>query len=383
MRSDLRSQLNRAVRSGLIAAGVIVLGGMPLQVTADEGSALPLPQWSPDELQMLEREGGPPGLGILLPPDTTLLPPIGESGFLHTGPKLADAPPSVFASPTGLRAQDMALFLPDSLLRANQSPSSGSSPTPATALRFVAPEVLTACYEAPGDQYLLDTQGLVPEIASEHIHRFLNFHAEDARIRAYVMVIDRDQKLPADAQLHRVASGSLAKTSSCLLVFPLGEPWRARLFLSQPVYAATTQTYLADMVSDCVKDAMLTNDAGEQLHRFAVRLSTRLFWLQKVMAQQATRQPAPLEEISPDVATAPPAAQASTSASGRGFMEIGWVVLLMVGALAAVGLGAKRLLDWHSHRDQRRIWILPEPDPLHRLGGTFSGGSGAAIAYQA
>src|SRR5687767_1254693 len=134
---DPRRRLT-GLRRGVIALTACVA----FTAQGDVSSSLPLPQWSPDELEALERQGGPPGLGILLPRDATFLQPLGEPvDFMHSGPRLADGPPNVFPEGGGLLAQDMSLFLPDSILRSYQAahPASGS-PTPTTSLRAVPPE---------------------------------------------------------------------------------------------------------------------------------------------------------------------------------------------------------------------------------------------------
>lgn len=349
----------------------------------DDESALPLPQWSEEELRAFR--DNLPSMGVPGSPSPGSVSAISDiTTLLNTpipsGPRLDHT----FAGPDSelssrLRPEDMRLFLPESILGVSTTGTATESsriPTPLSSLRDVPRELLDACVHAPPDGYLLDPKTLVPEMQGENMRRFLDFHARDARIKLHILVIASDEKLPDRANLENLASGSLRRTDACLLVYPLGEPWRARLFVSQPVHALTSTAFLSETIQACVTEAMEVSDSHDQLHRYAVHLSTRLFWLQKALA-------ADLDKVADKEKSL---AEVQSKASDRaeiGEMQLSglwWLILSLFGGVVLT-LGGRR---WHRHLKSQRakhVWILPEPETVPRLGGAFTGGSGGIIRY--
>ena len=88
----------------------------------------------------------------------------------------------------------------------------------------------------------------------QELGRFLEFHARESRIRIHVLVLPKDGQIPALAQLERVAGGGLLKSDSCLLVYPVSEPWRARLFVSKAVHDRTSADFLAETARATMPD---------------------------------------------------------------------------------------------------------------------------------
>lgn len=370
---------SRAVRSFLhrkAALGCLIAAACSLRASDD----LPLPAWSEDEIRA-QLNGNAPLLGGALLPEG-MIPEDAMPPVLLRPPSLSD-PAQTPASPPG----DVSLFLPDALLGARKNgENEPQQPTPASALRDLDGEFFEACVEAPMDTRLLDPSSLVSETQREDITRFLEFHARDAKIDAYVLVIDRDQQLAEGVDLSRVASGALVGKKACLAVYPLGEPWRVRLFMSSEVHDAVAPGYLAGLLEDCSRDAMQAADSLEQLHRFTVRLSIRLFWLEKVLpkekpvsAKPQAQKPAanPLPEILP-------AERAVTAITARRpwyqFMHPAWWI-----ALTGLLVAAPGFMMWRARRRQflrTHVWRLPEREVPPRLGGTFSGGAGVSVQFR-
>ncbi len=336
---------------------------------------LPLPAWPDDGPENRPPLGGFLLPGGLLPPtfgsDNPAFPPGGSSGLNN-------------ASVT-----DLSLFLPESLLsRLQQNTSTQAAPTPDAALIDVGSEFLAEATAAPQDAHLIDPDHLITETQAEDIGRLLESHAEDARIKAYVMVLDRNQKLPRGINLSSTASGALTRSDSCLAVFPLGEPWRARLFLSKTVHDAATASYLASLTEDCANDAMLVSDPIEQLHRFSVRLSIRLFWIEKMMADEkpgtqptaASRMLHPVDESIFDTKT--PGLLTVRQHSLLTATLHAWPIFLIIALIIAGTILGLRLRRIHLARLKTHIWILPDPPFTERLGGAFGGGGGASIQFR-
>jgi hypothetical protein len=360
---------------------VIAAAEVPQADEAGEDPMLPLPRWTEKELEAfrtsLPSSDSP---GTLLPENGGSIADINH--LLRTpvasGPRLDHLfhPPDGELSPR-LKSEDMRLFLPESILGLPTPRPAGTVrvPTPLSALKEVSPEFLAACSRSLPKEYLIDPDLLVPEMQNHDLMRFLEFHAKDARIKLYVVVIASDRKLPDAAKLEKIASGSLLQTDACLLVYPLAEPWRARLFVSTSVHKQTSAGFLSETVQSCVHEALQTSDAHDQLHRYAIHLSTRLFWLQKALgADPATKadEGMPLAEVSTEIVTA-------EVPNNRASIVIGSFATLLV--MVIIGITGRK---FHHHlrlKRQNSVWILPEPDTIPRLGGAFTGGGGGMVRY--
>ncbi len=351
------------------------------QPEADEG-ALPLPRWSEQELRTFRNNlpvtNGP---GVLLPDNGGPVTDINELILspISSGPRLDHLfdDRHIELSPR-LRSEDMRLFLPESILGlpSQNKTTSLRTPTPLSSLREVTPEFLSACGQTLPQEYLIDPDLLVPEMQNHNMMRFLEFHARDARIKLHVLILSHDSKLPEGTELGNIASGSLRQTDACLLVYPLGEPWRARLFVSKSVHDQTSTEFLSETIQACMHEALQVSDAHDQLHSYAVHLSTRLFWLQKALGADPKVEAAQvhsLAEVTPTVK-----APAKTSARVHSIVSWGSGGLLVLGMAAFAGRQFGRHLRF---RRQNRVWILPEPETVPRLGGAFTGGGGGMIRY--
>lgn len=340
---------------------------------------LPLPQWAPNEELA-------PLLGGLLPQDPQMLQagPSEAADLKNIGPRLQSGPPQVYPDPpSGLQIGDMGLFLPESLLAANGSASAPlRPPTPTIALEPLPSEVLDAANHSPQDQFLIDPLSLIPEMPRSSLERFLEFHDRDARITTFVILMDRHHKLPENVDWNRLSAGRFSSGDACLVAYPLGEPWRARVFLSRKVHEAASHRYLTEMAADCVNDALQVSEPHDQLHRFVVRLSTRLFWLEKIMPPTTASSPgtSELQEVadsSPDLSST--WVKAATLWLSTHLVHVGAGT-----ALALLGLG----ITWGIRRrraaslDPTTVYLLPEPTIEPRLGGAFSGGAGASSSFK-
>jgi len=355
--------------------------GQPVE-KAEEHS-LPLPRWSEQELKKFRESlpgGNSPGV---LPPKS------GESGSdinklintpLSSGPRLDHFFNSRDSelSPR-LQAEDMRLFLPEAILGLpTQGPASAVQlPTPLASLKDVPREFLAACAQSLPKEYLIDPDQLVPEIQNHDMLRLLGFHAQDARIKLYVLVIGHDQKLPEGADLEKFASGSLLQSDACLVVYPLGEPWRTRLFVSRSIHNQISTEFLSETIQACLKESLQTSNVHDQLRRYTIHLSTRLFWLQKALGT------APSQETGTGQALAEfaPASKAPAMLSPAGLMPPAVWSATSVLLLGLTSIAGRQWLRRIRLRRQHRIWMLAEPDTVPRLGGAFTGGGGAMIRY--
>ncbi|MBN8418760.1 MAG: hypothetical protein J0L73_07595 [Verrucomicrobia bacterium] len=349
-----------------------------------EEPGLPLPRWSEQELKRFRDSlpgGGSPG--VLPPKSGGSASDINEliNTPLSSGPRLDQffnkSEPTL---PSRLQAEDMRLFLPEAILGlpSQGEPSPVQLPTPLASLKEVSPEFLAACAQSLPKEYLIDPDQLVPEIQNHDMTRLLGFHAQDARIKLYVLMLGHDQKLPGSADLEKIASGSLLQSDACLVVYPLGEPWRTRLFVSRSVHNQISTDFLSETIQACLNEALQTSNVHDQLRRYTIHLSTRLFWVQKALVpdrEDLTVKGHALAEFSSEskapTVVSPLPTLTSTLIWGSGSLLV----------LGLAGISCRRMVRHLKHQKRRRVWMLAEAETVPRLGGAFTGGGGGMIRY--
>lgn len=342
--------------------GLMGYGWSVLFLRAQGDESLPLPRWSEEELSaMREQPQATPLLNNLLWPENVEF--------------LAEAEPAPADTPDARQpAADLSRFLPPHLIA---SPGAGRPlpsayiPTATASLRDVSSAFLADAAQWPAKRHLIDPNGEVSETMEEDFARFLEFHARDARVRLHVLLLGREEKLPSSVNPASLAQGNLQRGDACLAVVPRGEPWRLRLFLSRDIHAIAPPTELSQMLEDCVRDAMLATDEDEQIHRLLVRLSIRLFWLERLLS----KPPAVKEVI---IASPEPMSEVKALPEPLPTVLIKPVVWVGAGLVVFLAIVFWR---WRRYKLRHYVWTLPEREVRPRLGGAHCGG-GTWIDYR-
>ena len=335
---------------------------------------LPLPRWDKEAPAQPVAEEPGSQFNSLLPSDpfaddNLTLPP--------SGPRLSDAPPTLMPGYSELGPMDLSLFLHGSILQSDSPKAAMPHPTPVMDLRDLPAEILQGLTDAPANEYVMDPQNLIPEVTRIDLDRLLEFHAKESQIHFYLLIIDTNQKLPDAATLDHLAHGALTRQKACLAVYPMGEPWRARVLLSPSIHSSVTAASLADLAADCIQDAHQAQQSSLQLQRYAVRLSTRLFWLEKTLpSASVASSTTSLQEI----------AGQSNPASSPLFGSK-WILpsLITIAGLLATILLTLILRKKRSRlvmTEPTHVWILPDIEVTPRLGGAFSGGASIMISFK-
>jgi hypothetical protein len=350
---------------------------------ADDDTLLPLPAWTDHDMSLLNEENGAIPLGGYLWPDglnpDSLLPP--ETSPTRMPPENLLAGDSVGLL-SATQRKGFLLFIPKP-----RPVIPGKTPPPVTPpqkLVDVGPDFLRECENLEPDAGLLDPQGLLAETESEDLRRLLTYHAGQAGTFANILLLDSDQQLPASADLSRIAQGSLVQDHACLTVYPLAEPWRARLFMTREITDKVPTDYLRGMLQACVQDAMQASDPVEQLQRFSTQLSIRLIWMERAHADifalpeekvsPESSPPPALSEVTraPAPAPAPPLLRWKPIAIVAGSVLAGLLVLILAWRIAR---------RWHRRRMRNSVWILPEVEVKQRYGAPHCGQGGVWIRF--
>lgn len=339
----------------------------------DDEVELPMPRWLPGELDAMRANPNlPPVLGGLLggidemgdaPEPTPLL--LGEMGE-----GVVDSPER--SQP----ALNLSRFLPLSLLNGGHGRPDSRPPA---ILKDVPPAFIRECREKPEGTRLIDPNHELSEPSAEDFERFLAFHANDSQIPFTVVILGSHQQLPIDANVGSFASGSVCSGTSGLLVYPYGQPSRARLFVSRAVREGAASGALDNLMDDGMREAMRATDPDEQLHRLLVQLSIRLFWLERSLVHVS--------------AVVEPVKTPSHNDQGQAMAEVRPLVVKEVkpvgghfwlyGCLLALAVAGYSTWRWQRFKMRHYEWLLPTTasKPAYRFGGQSCGG-GVAIHYR-
>jgi hypothetical protein len=374
--------------------GTLLLVASSLGLRASEALFSPLPEWSEEERAILEAH---PETPLLL---GGLLWPRGVHGGLNVDPdvpiltqeevdRLESAGALVLADSPDLAqpVADLEAFLPPTIIEEEIAPEK-PAPTPVHRLQKTTAEFAELCYHAHPDHYVVDPSYHLTELEREDLERFLEYHAGDAKIRAMLLVIGREEVLSDSFDLARLAQGSVLRDNTALLVLPAGEPWRARLFFSSNIHQGAEPNDLGAVLSRVTERSKEEADHEEQLHRMLVEFSIQLFQLEQKLAPPApppTLTEAPAPSVSAPVATIELAEvfvdEPLLARMFRRTMEHRYAPWILCAALSI--LAAVVWLRWRSYRLRHYEWILPEVESVApRLGGPYSGGGGVMIAYR-
>lgn len=310
-------------------------------------------------------------------------------------------------------------FLPRGLFSGSAKKEAAASA--AAPLKDMPLDAWRACEEMPTETRLFDPQGLLSETQAEDLRRLLSFHSGRAGVAAAMVLLDARQKLPLGAELSRLAGGALARVPACIVVYPLGEPDRTRVFFTQAVARVAEPSYLENLASTCIREASSNPDPVEQVQRFGIQLSIRLFWLERAypalqpapvtppalpvpetvteapsvpskpvikLAKAPAVVPITTAQEQPPLSEVTPFQSAPSLASRAGAFltqnKIGLFILVGIVVLAGLlAVGILMLLRWRRRQLRQSVWLLPDrntPSP-NRLGGTHCGASGAYIQY--
>lgn len=386
---------------------LILLQALEMGIRASDSDLGPLPEWTQaDYSALFGDETGRPILGGLLWPRGVegglnvdvngILPEIEIRKPGDMAP-LADSPDQ--AQPKA----DLGNFLPPIQHAAMESAEeevlpAAPKPTPLSELRELDAGFIENCYAADPGTFIIDPAYHLSELEREDMERFLSYHARDAKIRAYALIIGKNEKVTSDLDLAKLSGGTLLKDNTCLLVLPIGEPWRARLFFTSNIHQSAKPAALTELMADCIRDGQSQSQPSEQVHRMLVRLSIRLFWLQNELsptsppafltaAERPTTRPdakPPIPLLKKPVVMSEVVSAPKPTLLQRWQESTGLDLRLVAIGLSVLSVLALSWIRWHRYKLRHYEWMLPDSAQPgeERLGGAFSGGGGAWLAYR-
>lgn len=234
----------------------------------------------------------------------------------------------------------------------------------------VPAEFRAAYFNERPRNFLSDPQRLLTEQKTNDLRRFLEYHEGESKIAIYVLVFGGRQELPAGMTLRDLYHEWFIGDDVVLTAYFLGEPKRSRLEFGDETMAMLGAETVSEALEHCIEEARGAQNPFNQLERFCIELSIRLYWIEKNNGMSGGQTAA--AEAQPDEVAAPP-----TAAGSRvDLRDIAFYGLCLAAMLAGAGW-----FLWRRFRATDRTFIFPDFEITPRLSAPHSGGAHAVMFF--
>lgn len=240
----------------------------------------------------------------------------------------------------------------------------------------IAEQFLPAYFAERPKSFLVDPQGLLGSSDYRDRLSFLNYHASDSSIDLFVYVIGGDQEIPSAVREEETIERFFTEGRPAAIVFYyLGAPQRSAVYLSPSITDAVSAAEQRRALESSVMQAFEKTRPSEQIEKFLVQMSIRIYWMERMLGGDAVAKNA-LPIIAPRVA--------KDRKAGEDSEQVQWLIetsrklafpagVLVASLLAALGFSA-----WLRSRTR---YFFPEFEVETRLGGGHAAGVGAVISF--
>ncbi|MGL5017718.1 MAG: hypothetical protein ACRDBP_06270 [Luteolibacter sp.] len=240
----------------------------------------------------------------------------------------------------------------------------------------IAEEFLPAYFAERPKNFLIDPQSLLSPAIYQDRLAFLNYHAGDSSIDLFVYIMGGDQAIPGEVRDEELIERFFSAGRPAVVVFYyLGAPQRSVVYLSPSITDAVPAAEQRRALDSSVMQAFQKIDPAEQVEKFLVQMSIRIYWMERMLAG---------ESITAD--TMPPAAALAASnrraneksARALWMQDLARRVALPAALLAGLVLAVLGMV--YAVRIRAR-YRFPEFSVEPRLGGAHAAGVGAVISF--
>ena len=220
---------------------------------------------------------------------------------------------------------------------------------------------------------LIDPQNLLSAAEAKQQLSFLNYHASESKLDLFVYLIGGDQEIPSEIRLEEVSERFFAAGRPAVMVYYyLGAPQRSLVYFSPSLLGAISAAEQRRTLESSVARAFEKNKPDEQLEKFLIQMSIRLYWMERMIGGEASAN---------EVAVLAVAPKPSASVKSAKLLQLQQLALkfatpaaLLFGA-AIVLFGLSRWLRLSGR------YRFPEFEVEPRLGGAHAAGVGAVISF--
>lgn len=234
---------------------------------------------------------------------------------------------------------------------------------------------LAAYFAARPDRFLVDPQGLLGPSDFRERLAFLNYHAGDSSMDLFVYLIGGDQDIPSEVREEEMIERFFSEGRPAVLVYYyLGAPQRSVVCLSASLTDVISAQERQRALESSVMQALEKTDAAEQLERFLIQMSIRIYWMERVIAGDPVAV-----NSDPRESQAAAEAGADEASAGMVWLRARAAELAIPGSLfGGILLVALVFSRWQRRRTGYRF---PEFEVEPRLGGAHGAGVGAVISF--
>lgn len=373
-------------------------------LTGAARAAVDLPEWGGDSAADYSL-GGALWPRALLPgdapagnealPETAQAPPAeGVEIFGPPAPVTGGTAPARFYGPEGLveGTSDPAL----QRVRENPDGTFTLPPEPVEEIDAYEPlpplegELADLYFTHAPIDYLIDPQRLLTEQKSNDIMRFLEFHADESKIRIFVMAIGEDQTLPEGVDLQALHREWFSDDPAVVMLYYRERPEKTELFFNDSIRDSLPPSVFDRIRQNCLREGAVADFAPDQVEKMAIELSIQLYWLSRLMEHEGKADPALVAASNVHEMIASPDAPELLreyapgifiDESGR-MISLVLTVVFVLGGLAAVGCFGWILMWWRGRETvSGEPLLFPEFRIARRLGGEFSGGGFVGMSF--
>ena len=238
----------------------------------------------------------------------------------------------------------------------------------------IAEKFLPAYFAERPKTFLIDPQGLLSPADYRDRLSFLNYHASDSSIDLFVYVMGGDQEIPIDVREEEMIERFFSEGRPAAIVYYyLGAPQRSVVYLSPSITDSISAAEQHRALESSVMQAFEKIRPAEQIEKFLVQMSIRIYWMERMLAGGSVVSDAPMHAVS-----AVAVQSAAKSAKLLHLQELAFkfaapagmvlgTIVLVVGFSRWLRLGAR--------------YRFPDFEVEPRLGGAHAAGVGAVISF--
>ncbi len=240
-------------------------------------------------------------------------------------------------------------------------------------------------------EYLVDPQRLLTEQKSNDIMRFLEFHADESKLRIYVMVIGDNQTIPEGVDIQALHRKWFSDEPTVLMLYYREKPDLTELVYNESIRGALPKSVFDRILQNCLREGAVADLAPDQVEKMAIELSIQIYWLSRLMEKenpdhQSLVSASSVHEMMAS-ADAPellreyvPGIFIDETSKMLSFV-LTFVVIL--GGLAMIGLIGWIVMWWRGRESlSGEPLLFPEFRLPRRLGGEFSGGGFVGMSFE-
>ena len=238
----------------------------------------------------------------------------------------------------------------------------------------VAEKFLSAYFAERPKTFLIDPQNLFGHADYRDRLDFLNYHASDSSIDLFVYVFGGDQEIPSEVRQEELIERFFSEGRPAAIVYYyLGAPQRSVVYLSPSLTDSVSAAEQHRALESSVMQAFERTKPAEQIEKFLVQMSIRIYWMERMLAGETT----------PLLASASPVGVAGEKAAAKSskfvwLQELAQQAAVPAAVLLGVLMTAFGLNHWLRLRARYRF---PEFEVEPRLGGAHAAGVGAVISF--